>query len=83
MVSPFPILATPSTDVLTQNCRKLPGWHIWSQFLLEIGPISGMWSIQIDRLAGLNMYFHSYYLNCGVTFLSLDLSVMQICPKTR
>lgn len=41
-----------------------------------------MWSIQIDRLAGLNTYFHTCYLNYGVTFLSFDLSVMQICPKT-
>lgn len=82
-ISPFLISSMPSIDVLTQNCRKLSGWHIWSQFSFEIGPISRMWYIQTDRLVGLNTYFQYFFFNYGVTFMSFDLSEKQICPEVH
>lgn len=50
LVSPFPTSSMPSTGKLTQKCKKLSGWRIRSQLSFEIQTISGMWSIQIDRI---------------------------------
>lgn len=50
LVSPFPTSSMPSAGKLTQKCKKLSGWRIRSQLSFEIQTISGMWSIQIDRI---------------------------------